>query len=223
MSGEITAKITNNRVLKLFCDHGALLKNGHFCLTSGRHSSAYVNPDPILSEPEVLSELGFAMAQWIRDAKFIMPDTIVGPETGGAYLAQWTAWHLRSFASGNIHAVGLHKKGKKSFTISPALEQHVRGKRIFIVDDVLTSGRSIGLAADLCHKIGGEVLGAGCLLKRGEPRAPELGFYKPFFILSLAVFMLPDWRKKDCPLCKDGVPENTQYGHGAMRTQKNSR
>src|SRR3990167_667859 len=91
MSGEITAKITQDRILRLFRDHGALLENDHFCLTSGRHSSAYVNPDPILSEPEVLSELGFALAQWIRDANLMMPDTIVGPETGGAYLAQWTA------------------------------------------------------------------------------------------------------------------------------------
>ncbi|KKU06214.1 MAG: Orotate phosphoribosyltransferase [Parcubacteria group bacterium GW2011_GWA2_45_30] len=221
MSVEITAKITQDRVLKLFRDHGALLENDHFCLTSGLHSSAYVNPDPILSEPEVLSELGFALAQWIRDVNLMIPDTIVGPETGGAYLAQWTAWHLRSFTDGNIHAVGLKKKGKKSFTLSPAFEQHVRGKRIFIVDDVLTSGKSIGLANNLCQKIEGKVLGVGVLLKRGEPRAPELDFYRPPLIVSLAVLMLPDWKKRVCPLCKQDVPLNEQYGHG--RNKKISR
>jgi len=211
--------ITSSRVLKLFRDHGALLENDHFCLTSRLHSSAYINPDPILSEPEVLSELGYALAQWIRDAKFT-PDTIVGPETGGAYLAQWTAWHLRGIGAGNIHAIGLKKMSKNAFAISPAHEQHVRGKRIFIVDDILTSGKSIGLVANLCQRIRGEILGAGCILKRGEPRAKELDFCGPRFIFSLAVLMLPDWKIKECPFCKADMPVNTQYGHGASYSVK---
>lgn len=213
MQEEHVANVTQSRVLRIFRDHGALLENGHFRLTSGLHSSAYINPDSVLSEPDVLSEFGCNLAQYIRNAGF-QPDTIVGPETGGAYLAQWTAWHFRSFCSGNIRAVGLKKKGKNAFTLSPVFEQFIYRKRVFIVDDVLTSGKSIGLASQLCYRLGGEVLGAGCLLKRGEPRAKELPqLSRGFPIYSMAVLILPDWKKRKCPLCKD-VPLNEQYGHG---------
>lgn len=208
--------VTQSRVLKLFRDHGALLENDHFRLTSGLHSSAYLDPNAILTDTYVLSEFGCDLAQYIRDAGF-KPDTIVGPETGGAYLAQWTAWHFRSFCSGNIRAVGLKKKGKNAFTVSPSFEQFIRGKRVFIVDDVLTSGKSIGLVSQLCYKIRGEVLGAGCLLKRGEPRAKELSLpFRGFPICSLAVLKLPDWKKQECPFCLDGIPINTEYGHGVV-------
>lgn len=214
-------ELNASRVINVFKTHGAFIENGHFEYTSGRHGSAYVDPDPALSDPEVPYEFGMYLADRIKSLN-LNPHTIVGPETGGAYLALWTAWHLSSSHIRTIFWVGLKKRlwsKKRKFYAPVALLPHIQGKDIIVVDDVATRGTTLNSVLEFCRKQGGRVLYCGCVWNRGEVVAEEIGG-TPIF--SIVEKRLEDWDQNSlngCPICRVGkIPLDTVYGHGASHS-----
>ena len=51
-----------------------------------------------------------------------------------------------------------------------------------------------------------------CLCTRGNAAAEDVGSAD---FVWLTEVLVPSWPAADCPLCRDGVPVNTQYAHGA--------
>ncbi|PTX51929.1 orotate phosphoribosyltransferase [Melghirimyces profundicolus] len=167
-----------------------VLKEGHFVLSSGRHSARYMQCAQLLQHPGEAEEAGKAIAGLFREEGV---DSVVGPALGGVIIAHETARALRVrclFAE--------RKEGKmqlrRGFTIQP-------GERLLLVEDVVTTGGSVREVVDLAETLGARVVGIGSIVDRSGGRA---SFPVPF--RSLFQHTIESYNPADCPLCKQGRP-----------------
>ena len=184
-----TATLNEEAVLKLFKESGALL-NGHFKLTSGRHSDVYYEKFTLLKNPKICGPICEHMAQLFADQNI---QTVVGPTTGGVIIAYEVA---RALGVNAIYAEPGDDGGrvfKRGFTLEP-------GERVLIVDDVLTTGRSMFEVIDLVKSYEAEIVGIGMLLDRSNG---AVSFDYPFKALTSVA--ANSWEPAECPLCKEDV------------------
>jgi orotate phosphoribosyltransferase len=198
------------RTEELFRASGAF-REGHFLLKSGRHGDAYVEKFAVLSDPAATSELcGFWVAR-IRglsesaDRPFV--DLVAGPTTGGVILAFETARQLGTrsiFAEELRDEDGTARRGfRRGFTIVP-------GERVYLVDDILTTGGSLLAMIPAVEALGGEIVECGILVDRSGGRAtltsPTTGRAYP--LRSLWQLELPTYEPGEgsCPRCAAGEP-----------------
>lgn len=186
--------------IKRFEDTTALL-SGHFILSSGLHADKYIAKRRLYTSPLKVSDLCREIALAFKDAK---AEAVVSPAVGGVALSQWVAYHLtvQSGYSRHILAVFAEKIGhdQKEFGFSERCGEFLAGKRVLVVDDILTTGGSIEAVIGAVKNSGGIIMGAGVLWLRGEE--PDLGI--PFSALIRKTF--PTWRPDECPLCARNVP-----------------
>ena len=169
---------------------GALLE-GHFLLSSGLHSPSYFQCARLLARPELASKLGGALAQMIgpRGADFV-----IAPALGGILVAHEVARALgvralfaeRDVASGRLAL-------RRGFAIEP-------GETAIVLEDVVTTGRSLRETMEVVETYGGKVIATGALVDRGGKRKGTDG--TPFF--SLAQLDFPTYEPTDCPHCREG-------------------
>ena len=179
--------MNQDEVLQLFKDSGALL-TGHFKLTSGRHSDVYYEKFTLLKNPAISTKLCKVMADCLAECR---PETVVGPTTGGVIIAYDVARHL------GIEALYAEpgetgRVFKRGFSLRP-------GQRVVIVDDVLTTGRSMFEVIDLVSSYDAEIVGLGELLDRSNG---SVKFDYPFY--PLATVSAQSWEPDNCPLCARG-------------------
>lgn len=115
---------------------------------------------------------------------------VVGPFTGGAILAYDVASVM------GIMAAYAEKEGEKRVL---KRGYNIYGKRVAIVDDVLTTGKSLRETYEAVLREGGNPVVAGVMVKRGEV---EIGI-PLFYVLKLS---FPTYPATECPLCKSGIP-----------------
>ena len=183
--------MTDNEVLRIFYDSGAMLK-GHFKLTSGRHSDVYFEKFTILRQPQYVEKLCALMADRFRRDNV---ELVVGPTTGGVIIAYEVAKQLGTDA---IYAEqgedGKTRVFKRGFSIEP-------GTRALIVDDILTTGRSVHEVIALCRTYEANVIGLGVLLDRSGGTTT---FAYP--LKALATVSADSWEPSECPLCAQRIP-----------------
>jgi orotate phosphoribosyltransferase len=176
---------------RLLREAGAMLE-GHFQLSSGKHSGLYVEKFRLLERPPQTEALCKMIAEW---AKPLRPGLICGPTTGGLLISYEVARHLglRSiFAEKNEDGGG--RSFQRGFVIEP-------GERVVVVDDVLTTGGSVRDVIDAVRTLKGELVGVATIIDRS---GGKVDFGVPYFAcLSLD---LPVYPPKDCPLCAKGLP-----------------
>jgi orotate phosphoribosyltransferase len=168
---------------------GALM-DGHFLLSSGRHSPIYVEKFRLLERPEATERLCRLIADRFRDDG---PELIAGPTTGGVILSYEVA---RLLGLRGIFA----EKADGGRAFQRGFEVRA-GERVLIVDDVLTTGGSIREVIEAVRRAGGEPIGVGVLVDRSGGRT-EFGL--PFF--ACVELDLTTYEAGACPLCDDGVP-----------------
>ena len=183
--------MTNDQVMQLFYDSGAMLK-GHFKLTSGRHSDVYFEKFTILRQPPYVEKLCRMMAGMFKGDNI---ELVVGPTTGGVLIAYEVAKHLGVDSiyaeAGEDARTRVFKRG---FSIDP-------GTRVLIVDDILTTGRSVREVIDLCNGYKAEIAGLGLLLDRSGGTTT---FDYP--LKALATVSADSWEPSECPLCASNTP-----------------
>ena len=183
--------MTNEEILNLFHESGAMLK-GHFLLTSGRHSDVYFEKFTILRQPPYVEKLCRLMADLFREGKV---ELVVGPTTGGVLIAYEVAKQL---GTDSIYAEagddGKSRIFKRGFSID-------LGTRVLIVDDILTTGRSVHEVITLCRSYQAEIVGLGLLLDRS---GGQTKFDYP--LKALATVSAESWESANCPLCAKGEP-----------------
>lgn len=180
MSGEIKA---------LLYQTDAIL-NGHFQLTSGRHSPVYLEKFRILERPAQAEQLCRLIAERFRDARVQL---VVGPTTGGVIVGYEVARQLGVRAA-FAEKENSHRHFGRGFKIMP-------GERTLVVDDILTTGSSIHDVITALHSAGGKAIGVGVLVDRGGGRT-EFGV--PLY--SCLSLPLTTYDPADCPLCINGEP-----------------
>ncbi len=186
-----TASSTQFEVLELFERSGALL-SGHFLLSSGRHSAAYFEKFYVLQHPEYLMRLG---GMFVSLFKGVSIDRVIGPTTGGMVMAYEVARQMRTpyfFAEPNEKGNG--RVFGRGFSLKPK-------EKILVVDDVLTTGRSLVEVLELVEHEGGEIVGIGVLLDRSGGKVNLGRSYH-----ALATLEVESFAPENCPLCREGKP-----------------
>lgn len=198
--------MNQEETLEIFRRTGALL-SGHFVLASGRHSDQYMNKDAAYSFPDEITRLCWGIALAFVDRQI---DVVAGPEKGGIILSQWVAHHLIESAGQKVRAVYAEKDGD-GFVFRRGYDNLVAGKRVLLVEDVITTGGSIKKVIQAVRALGGNPIGLGALCNRGGVGAEALGIPD---LRALANPTFQTWEANACPLCEEGVPVNTEVGKG---------
>ena len=186
-------------VERLLSESGALLE-GHFLLTSGRHSNRYIEKFRLLEQPRVTSRLCGEIARRFEQRRI---ECVVGPVTGGIILAFETARHL------GVRAVyaerGDEGKGfvfRRGFQFKP-------GERVLVVEDIVTTGGSVLQVVEAVRAAGAEVAGIGLLVDRSGGKVDYgVSVVEALLELNIESFApdaLPDWlTEKYGPAIKPG-------------------
>jgi orotate phosphoribosyltransferase len=173
-------------ILDVFRSQGALLE-GHFQLSSGLHSTRYLQCARVLMIPSLAEDLCRRLKETWRGER---PDLIVGPAMGGVVVAYELA---RAFGVPNIFAERENAKFafRRGFTVEP-------GAKVIVCEDVVTTGGSAAEVVELIKASGATTIGVTCLVQRTDKN--------PFSVplVSLATIIPPAWRPEECPLCKEG-------------------
>jgi orotate phosphoribosyltransferase len=183
--------IASADVERVFRDSGAL-REGHFILASGRHSSLYLEKFQVLQHPADTERLCAAIASWGRSLDI---ETVAGPTTGGIILAHEVARQLGVRA---IYAERRESKPGREFRRGFALAP---GERVLVVDDIMTTGGSVQETIDAVRSAGGTVAGASVLVDRSGGAARS-----DVPVHSLWRLDTPAYTSAECPLCAKGVP-----------------
>jgi orotate phosphoribosyltransferase len=175
-------------------ESGAIL-HGHFLLTSGRHSAVYFEKFRVLEQPRVLSALCAEIARRFDG----QVDVVMGPTTGGIIIAFEVARQM------GLPALYVEsEEGVRTLRRGAVLST---GARVLVVDDVLTTGRSVREVLALVDAAGAVPKGVGVLIDRSESE-PDFGC--PLFAahrleaVSYPADSLPDWLA-EIPVTKPGT------------------
>ncbi|TCT11513.1 orotate phosphoribosyltransferase [Tepidamorphus gemmatus] len=179
-------------VLEEFRQAGALLE-GHFVLSSGRHSAAYLQCARVMMDPRRGERLCAALAGDIR-ARFEDPfDLVVSPAMGGVIVGYEVARQL-GLPAIFVERVDGRFTLRRGFTI-PA------GARCLMVEDVVTTGLSSRECIAAIREAGGDCAGAACLVDRSGGTA-DVGVP----LVALTVIDIPTYAEGDVPASLAAVP-----------------
>lgn len=212
--GGLMNQNSQTNVLAILEQVGALITEDHLVYTSGRHGSSYVNKDALYPHTSETSLVCREIA--IRFAHEPI-EVVAGPAIGGVILAQWVAHHLsllRGEAVLAAYAEASSPHGASSggrHTFRRGYGELVAGKRVLVVDDVLTTGGSARSVVTAVREQGGIVIGLGAICNRGNLSAESLTVP---ILCSLVNLSWESWEAHECPLCQRGIPINPRLGKG---------
>jgi orotate phosphoribosyltransferase len=141
-------------------------------------------------------------------------EVVAGPTVGGVIMAQWVAHHLSVLTGGEVLAIYAEEEisaGAKRRLFRRGYDKLLIGKRILIVEDILTTGGSARQVVEAVMHQGGETIGVAALCNRGGVTAELLQTPTLFCLTSIP---LESFDPAECPLCQAGVPINTRVGKG---------
>jgi orotate phosphoribosyltransferase len=188
---------------------GAVLTDGHFVGTSGRHMPVYINKDALYSHPVESSKIGELFAEKYKNADI---DVVAAPALGGIILSQWTAYHLTKLKGREVQGVYTEKTHDKNQVFTRGYDKLVNGKKVLIIEDLTTTGGSVKKVVDSVRAAGGEAVGVCVMVNRDPNLVTSESVGAPFD--SLDVLIVESWNAQECPLCRKNIPVNTSVGHG---------
>jgi len=167
---------------------GALLE-GHFRLSSGRHSDRFVQKFRILEDPSTLDPVARAIAERFRPER---PTIVVSAAVGGILLGYEVARHL------GVKAIFVEKEqGKpvlrRGFALSPS-------DRAVVVEDVVTTGLSVREVINVVREHGAHVVGVGVMVMRAPIEFDSIAVH------ALLDLPLRSYAPDECPQCRAGEP-----------------
>jgi orotate phosphoribosyltransferase len=177
--------LTPERLLEELRARGALL-DGHFRLSSGRHSNRFVQKFRFLEDPAFLERVVGAMLAAMPPLDV---ECVVSAAVGGIVLGYETARQL------GTRAIFVEKEGgaarfRRGFFVAP-------GERVLVVEDVITTGLSVREVISVVEAEGGVVAAAGAVVRRG---AVDVG--APLY--ALLDLPMDSFEPAACPQCAAG-------------------
>lgn len=198
-----------NETIEILKKVGAVLSKGHFVGTSGLHFDTYVNKDFLYPHTAETSRICRLMAEKYKDENI---EVVVGPALGGIILSQWVASHLSEIYGKEVLGIYTEKNADGNQTFTRGYEKYIKdGKRVLVVEDIITTGGSILKSIKAVQDAGGNVVGACAMVNKNKELKKEM-FDVPFE--TLADLFVDTYEAGNCPLCKNNVPINTNVGHG---------
>lgn len=179
-------------------------RRGHFRMESGYHSRFWLDLDPLFAEPRRIEPFVASLTNLLRPYDIA---GVCGPLLGGAFLAQLVAHALGVDFYFTQRVMSPETDGlyQARYRLAPAFSSRVHGKRLAMVDDVMSAGSALrGTYTELQTKGAVPVVAAALQV---------LGSAGPDFFLQRSVAVeavIRDdyemWLPKDCPLCSAGQP-----------------
>ncbi len=182
-------------------------RRGHFRLESGHHGGLWLDLDPLFANTRGIEPFVARLTDSLRQYRV---DAVCGPLLGGAFLAQLVAHALgvEFLFAERVAPSGGDGLYQVRYPLPHALAGRVRGKRVAIVDDVMSAGSALrGTYAEL-QSHGATVVAAGALLVLGTAGATYFA-EQDIPVEAVARDEYPLWLPESCPLCASGVPLET--------------
>lgn len=165
-----------------------VLQEGHFLLTSGRHSNQYMQCARILEYPNYTMELSKSIVEAFKEDKI---DVVIGPAMGGVVFAYEMA---RQLGVRNLFAE--REDGKmvlrRGFHIP-------KGARVLIAEDVITTGGSVREVMEIVKAHDADVVGVAVLVDRSNGKI-DFGCKLSAAYTAEVISYEPE----NCPICKEG-------------------
>ena len=176
-------------VIEKFKAAGALLE-GHFVLTSGLHSTEYLQCALVLQDPARAEAFGRAIAEHFRDASI---ELVASPAIGGIVIGHEVARAL------GVRFLWTEREGglmtmRRGFSVT-------RGERTLVVEDVVTTGGSTRETIEALRALGADVVGAGSIIDRSSGAA-DVGVRR----IALATLDVESVEPSVCKACLRGEP-----------------
>jgi orotate phosphoribosyltransferase len=179
----------SGEVIERFRRTGALLE-GHFVLSSGLHSTVYLQCALVLQHPTEAEAFGRAIAERCASQE---AETVAAPAIGGIIIGWEVARAL------GVRSIWTEREEgrmtlRRGFTIRP-------GERVLVVEDVITTGGSTRETIETLRAAGALVVGAASIIDRSSGRA-DVGVPR----VALATLDVPAVAPTACLPCAEGVP-----------------
>ena len=177
-----------DQILEHFKETDALL-DGHFILSSGRHSPKYLQCALALQYPADAARFGRAIAEHFLEQGI---ETVGSPAIGGLVIGYAVAEAL------NVRFIWTERQDgvmtvRRGFRVR-------EGERILVVEDVITTGGSTRECIAALRKEGANVVAAASIIDRSGGTA-DVGVPR----ISLAGIDVPSYKPEECPLCEQGT------------------
>lgn len=178
-------------------------RRGHFELESGHHGDLWLDLETLCLQPRLVQPFAAEIAERLRPYRV---DAVCGPLNEGAFVALLVASALEcdfTYAE-RFPAAARGEMFGVAYRLPAVLRKRVEGRRVAIVNDVISAGSAVrGTFRDL-RTIGAEVVAIASLVVLGEGLA---GFARDHDITLEALVELPYnlWTPPECPLCRDGL------------------
>jgi orotate phosphoribosyltransferase len=172
-----------------------IVESGHFKLTSGRHSDMYIHKDRMILDHELRTDIVCNLCQIVSPGIFPRADVIAGPIMGALPFAALVA-----------NAVQLPlvypDKIDDDIVLRRGFDKFIKGKTVYIIEDIATTGQSFKKLASVINNLGGSVVGIACIWNRG--------IYAPSKYFDAVINKRIDsWSQdlhKNCPECFKNIP-----------------
>ncbi len=195
-------------------DEAGVIRQGHFIGQMGGHLSTYLDKDQASAKPRVLRQLASGLAFFIKYRLGNLSDVVVvGAPMGALGLAIMVAEELDCeycFLDKPEFDHPRKVQAKRALT-----RKMLNGRRIVLVEDILTTGDTAKDGVIEITTEGGTVLTVACLANRGQVTSEAIG--APM-IIALVDKTLPNFSEGECRahgMCAAGVPINLSPGHGS--------
>ncbi len=179
--------MNQQEIIERFRRTGALLE-GHFQLTSGLHSTHYLQCARVLQYPREAAALGHLIAEHYRDARI---ETIAAPAIGGIIIGHETARALDARFIFTEREQGIMTL-RRGFTIG-------EGERTLVVEDVITTGGSTRETINALNSRGAQTIAAASIIDRSNNQV-DVGIPR----IALATLDVPVFDPANCPACARG-------------------
>ena len=195
--------------LQIFNEVGAIITDGHFVYASGKHGKVYINKDAIYPRTAHICRLCYAIAEKFANDNI---NVVAAPAVGGVILSQWVAHFLSQIDGYEVLSIYAEKSEDSSFVFRRGYNKLISGRNILVVEDVITTGNSVKKVIEAVRVAGGNVVGVGALCNSAQVTAQDIGNVPR--LRSLVNMKLDTWDLSQCPLCKQNIPINTEFGRG---------
>ena len=174
---------------KLLLESGAILE-GHFLLTSGRHSNKYVEKFRLLENPVALKSVCKLMSEKYKDDSV---DLILGAAIGGILLCGGVGQELnvKHIFTERVDKKMVLKRGFK-------IEKH---QRVVIVEDIITTGGSVFEMIGVADESGADLVGVSSIVDRSNK---EIDFGVPYN--PLLKMKIDSWDQDEVPYWLQKIP-----------------
>lgn len=177
--------LTDQQILKIFLETNALLE-GHFLLTSGRHSNQYFQCAKVLQFPNHTSEVCSVLVNHFRNYEI---DTVVAPAMGGIIVGYEVARQL------GVRTIFTERENnqmtlRRGFSLS-------ENEKVLVCEDVVTTGGSVFEVIEIVKSFKAKVIGVASIVDRSNGKV-DFGYPFKSALQLEAVSYTPE----NCPICK---------------------